>query len=411
MHTPDRLDPESLFARREGEFRPSPVRAVFELAMRPEFVSLAGGNPDTELLPHDLIADLTAQLLRERGAEILQYGSGAGISTLPQSISMLMAAADATVSADNLLITTGSQMGLDLVTKLFCDRGDVVIAEGPTYVGAMGVFGSYEVDLRQVAMDEDGIDPEGVAEMIDAVRAEQRLVKFVYVIPNYQNPTGVSLTEDRRRRLIEVCGERGVIILEDDPYAHVGFASSLIVPSLYSMNPDGVIHLGSFSKLFSPGLRVGWIAAPPQIRARLQIAGEAVSIHPSVLAQELAHAYVSRPEWSTHLKIIRDAYESRCAVLLQALREDMPDDVTWTKPGGGFFTWLTVPGLRPETDILAAAIKRHLVVVPGNACYVQIPDACHVRLAYSNGTPENLAEGSRRLALTLNALLERTRHE
>lgn len=333
MHTPDRLDPESLFARREGEFRPSPVRAVFELAMRPEFVSLAGGNPDTELLPHDLIADLTAQLLRERGAEILQYGSGAGISTLPQSISMLMAAADATVSADNLLITTGSQMGLDLVTKLFCDRGDVVIAEGPTYVGAMGVFGSYEVDLRQVAMDEDGIDPEGVAEMIDAVRAEQRLVKFVYVIPNYQNPTGVSLTEDRRRRLIEVCGERGVIILEDDPYAHVGFASSLIVPSLYSMNPDGVIHLGSFSKLFSPGLRVGWIAAPPQIRARLQIAGEAVSIHPSVLAQELAHAYVSRPEWSTHLKIIRDAYESRCAVLLQALREDMPDDVTWTKPG------------------------------------------------------------------------------
>ena len=154
MHTPDRLDPESLFARREGEFRPSPVRAVFELAMRPEFVSLAGGNPDTELLPHDLIADLTAQLLRERGAEILQYGSGAGISTLPQSISMLMAAADATVSADNLLITTGSQMGLDLVTKLFCDRGDVVIAEGPTYVGAMGVFGSYEVDLRQVAIAE-----------------------------------------------------------------------------------------------------------------------------------------------------------------------------------------------------------------------------------------------------------------
>lgn len=372
--------------------------------MRPEFVSLAGGNPDTSLLPHDLIADLSAQLLRERGAEILQYGSGAGIAALPESIAALMAAQGATVTADNLLITTGSQMGLDLVTKLFCDPGDVVIGEGPTYVGAMGVFGSYEVDLRQVPTDDDGIDPEGVAELIDTVRAQRHPVKFVYVIPNYQNPTGVTLSEGRRRRLVQVCSARGITIVEDDPYAHVGFQASPMLPSLYSMNPAGVIHLGSFSKLFSPGLRVGWMAAPPAVRARLQIAGEAVSIHPTVLAQELAHAYVSRPEWWQNLTIIRRSYQTRCEALLTALAKHLPDGVTWTTPRGGFFTWLTVAGVSPETDILAAAIEHHLVIVPGNACYVRTPAACHIRLAYSNGTPDEFDEGTRRLASTLDSL-------
>ena len=389
------------FARREAEFRPSPVRAVFELAMRPEYVSLAGGNPDTSRLPHDLIADLTARMLRERGPEILQYGSGAGIDALPRVIGSLMEQQGASADTSNILITTGSQMALDVVTKLFCDPGDVVVAEGPTYVGAMGVFGSYEVDLRQVDVDDDGIDPEAVGAAIDEARREGCTVRFVYVIPNYQNPTGVTLGLQRRRRLVQVCAEREVLIVEDDPYAFVGFPGTPVLPSLYSLDPDGVVFLGSFSKLFSPGLRVGWVSAPPPVRARLQLAAEAVSIHPSVLAQEIACAYVNMPEWSQTLGAIRADYRDRCEALLGSLAEHMPAGVTWTRPSGGFFTWLTLHDVPPGTDMLAAGIEHHLVLVPGDACYVRPPTRCHVRLAYSNGTPESLEEGARRLAATL----------
>lgn len=392
---------EGRFARREGEFRPSPVRAVFELALKPEYVSLAGGNPDTSLLPNELIGDIAARLLQERGPEILQYGSGAGIDALPGVIGSLMEQQGASADSSNILITTGSQMALDVVTKLFCDPGDVVVAEGPTYVGAMGVFGSYEVDLRQVDVDDDGIDPEAVAATIDAARAEGRTVRFVYVIPNFQNPTGVTLSLERRRRLVDVCAEREVLIVEDDPYAFVGFPGTPMLPSLYSFNPDGVAFLGSFSKLFSPGLRVGWVAAPPPVRARLQLAAEAVSIHPSVLAQEIACAYVTMPEWSRTLTEIRAGYRDRCGVLLGALTEHMPPGVTWTKPSGGFFTWLTLADVPAGTDMLAQAIGHHLVLVPGDACYVRPPAQRYVRLAYSNGTPESLEEGARRLAATL----------
>ena len=390
------------YARREGHFRPSPVRAVFEMALRPEFVSLAGGDPDTSLLPHELIAEEAARLLRDRGPEILQYGSGAGVAALPEVVAELMARQGAHgVTSANTLITTGSQMGIDLSTKLLCDPGDVVLAEGPTYVGAMGVFGSYEVDLRQVAFDADGIEPQAVAEAARAARAEGKRVRYLYVIPNHQNPTGVTLTRERRHELVEVCEREGILIVEDDPYAFVGFPGTEVLPSLYALNPEGVIYLGSFSKIFAPGLRVGWMAASPAARDRLQIAGEAVSIHPTVLAQELAVAYVTRPEWAATLDVIRAQYAQRCAYLLGCLEEHMPAGVTWTRPQGGFFTWLTLPDVPPEVDLLAEAVKHDLVIVPGQACFVNPPATSHVRLAYSNGRDETMAAGVERLAATL----------
>lgn len=394
----------STFARRETEFRPSPVRAVFELAMSPEYVSLAGGNPGTGLLPHEQIAELSAQLLRDRGPEILQYGSGAGITTLPATMARLMAEVGSVVAADQVLVTTGSQMGLDLVTKLYCDPGDVVVAEGPTYVGALGVFGRYEVDLRQVGTDDDGIDPEGVAEQIDRAQAEGRTVRYVYVIPHHQNPTGVTLSAERRDRLVEVCRERGVLIVEDDPYAFVGFHGVDPLASLHSRSPDDVIYLGSFSKLFAPGLRIGWMVAPPHVRARLQLAAEAVTIHPTVLAQELASAWVGGPDWAPTLLRQRELYAQRCGAVLTALEAELPAGVTSTRPSGGFFTWVTLPDAPPGTDLLAAAIEHRLVLVPGDACWVRPPASRHVRLAYSGGEPDELREGARRLGEMVRSL-------
>lgn len=396
------------YARRESEFRPSPVRAVFELAMDPAYVSLAGGNPDTTLLPADEIADVAARLLRDRGAEILQYGSGAGLDTLAPTVAGLMRLVGADVDAPQIQITTGSQMGIDLACKLLCDPGDVVVAEAPTYVGAMGVFGAYEVELEQVSVDADGLDPDAVAATLDALIGARRRPAFVYCIPHHQNPSGTTLSLPRRRRLVEVCADRGVLIVEDDPYALVGFPGTDPLPSLFSINPDGVIYLGSASKLFSPGLRVGWMCAAPDVRARLQIAGESVDIHPTVLAQEIVREWVGTPRWRAVLDAQRAAYASRCAATLDALAAaDLPGGVTWTQPSGGFFTWLDLPGVSPEVDLLGACIEQKLIAVPGNACYAATPDAAHLRLAFSGVDEDRIREGVARLRRVLDAVTPR----
>ena len=393
-----RSGPPLRYARREHEFRPSPVRAVFELALDPRFVSLAGGNPDTGLLPHEEIAEISSRLLRERGGEILQYGSGAGIGALTEVIGGLMAPQGARVTASEILITTGSQMGIDLATKLLCNPGDVVVAEGPTYVGAMGVFGAYEAELRQIPVDEDGMVPQALEETLEAVEREGGHVGYVYTIPHHQNPSGTTLSLPRREQVVEICARRGVPIVEDDPYAFVGFPGTEPLASLYSLNPAGVLHLGSFSKIFSPGMRVGWIAAPAQVRDRLQIAGESVDIHPSVLAQEVVAAYVGTPSWEEHLGRLRQAYAERCRSLLASLEAHAPEAVRWTVPSGGFFTWVTIDGVDPGADILGAAIEHELIVVPGRACFADRPPSACLRLAYSNSSPEVLEEGAQRLS-------------
>ena len=392
-----RPDHTSLFAHRSEEFRPSPVRAVFEIAMRPGIISLAGGNPDMSVLPHDVVAAMTARILTERGPEVLQYGSGAGIERLPGLVVDLMRLQGAETTPDTIQITAGSQAGLDLVTKLFCDPGDVVVAEGPTYVGALGVFGSYEVEVAHVDVDDDGLDPEAVAERIDGLRAAGRSVKFVYTVPNFSNPTGVTTTEERRRRLVEVCAERGVLILEDDPYALLGFDRDHRLPSLYSLDPGTVIHLGSFSKIFSPGLRVGWIAAVPAVRARLQIAAEAVTIHPSVLGQELAAEYVGSEHWRPALDRAVERYRSRCAAMMDALEQFMPEGVRWTRPAGGFFTWLDLDPALDHGDLLGRDIGHGVVMVPGGACYADGRASTSLRLAYSAASEEDVTEGVRRV--------------
>lgn len=396
--------PAMRYARREHEFRPSPVRAVFELALDPRFVSLAGGNPDTALLPHEEIAEISSRLLRDRGAEILQYGSGAGIGALAEVVGGLMATQGAQVSSRELLITTGSQMGIDLATKLLCDPGDVIVAEGPTYVGAMGVFGAYEAQLRQIPVDGEGLVPQALEEALDAVEAEGRRVGYLYTIPHHQNPSGTTLSLTRREQVVEICARRGVPIVEDDPYALVGFPGTEPLASLYSLNPAGVLHLGSFSKIFSPGMRVGWMAAPPQVRDRLQIAGESVDIHPSVLAQEIIAAYVGTPSWSEHLGRLRRAYAGRCRGLLDALAQHAPQGVRWTVPSGGFFTWVTIDGVDPGADILGAAIERELIIVPGRACFAADPPSACLRLAHSSSSPQVLQEGARRLARVIDDL-------
>lgn len=391
------------FASRAAEFRPSPVRAVFETAMDPSVVSLAGGNPDLSVLPGGDIGTLASALLTEQAAEILQYGSGAGAVPLRELVVQLMSRGGSEITAGDVLPTTGSQAGLDLVTKLFCNPGDVVLAEGPTYVGALGVFGAYEVDVRHVEVDEHGLDAERMATALDELADEGKRVPFVYVIPSFQNPTGVTMPHERRRELVRVCAERDVLIVEDDPYALLSFDRSGPVPSMHGMDPEHVIHLGSFSKVFAPGLRVGWLVAPPQVRGRLQIAAESVVIHPSNLAQSLVTAWVGSEQWGRALDRAVELYLERWEAMNAALREFMPERASWTEPTGGFFTWLTVPGLATADDLLQKAIAQGVVLVPGSACYADGRASDSVRLAFSGVSPARIAEGVKRLATVVDA--------
>lgn len=388
-------------ASRAAEFRPSPVRAVFETALDPSVVSLAGGNPELSVLPGGDIGALAQSLLRERAGELLQYGSGAGTTPLRDLIVGLMARGGSEVTAADVLPTTGSQAGLDLVTKLLCNPGDVVLAEGPTYVGALGVFGAYEVDVRHVEVDEQGLDPRRVAEALDALAAEGKRVAFVYAIPSFQNPTGVTMPVTRRRELVEVCAARDVLIVEDDPYALLAFDRSGPLAAMHGMDPERVIHLGSFSKVFAPGLRVGWLVAPPELRGRLQIAAESVVIHPSNLAQSLVTAWVGSDRWTPALDRAVRLYAERWDAMAAALEEFMPADATWTEPTGGFFTWVTVPGLSGSEDVLRGCIEQGVVLVPGSACYADARPSDAVRLAFSGVAPLRIREGVKRFARVL----------
>ncbi|MDO4918933.1 PLP-dependent aminotransferase family protein [Kocuria sp.] len=393
----------SAFASRAGEFRPSPVRAVFETAMDPAVVSLAGGNPDLSVLPGGSVGELAGQLIRERAGEILQYGSGAGTRELRELIVRLMARGGSSVTEADVLPTTGSQAGLDLVTKLYCNPGDVILAEGPTYVGALGVFGAYEVGVHHVDVDEQGLDPEAVAAALDELAARGTRVPFVYAIPSFQNPTGVTMPVERRRELVRVCAERDVMIIEDDPYAFLAFDRSDPLPSMHGMDPEHVIHLGSFSKVFAPGLRVGWIAAPPEVRGRLQIAAESVVIHPSNLAQTLVTAWVGSEQWAPALDQAVELYRQRWEAMDEALTEFMPDTASWTTPTGGFFTWVTAEELRGR-DILTEAIAHGVVLVPGSASYMDGRESDAVRLAFSGVAPARIREGVKRFGEALRGL-------
>lgn len=389
------------FASRAAEFRPSPVRAVFETAMDPSVVSLAGGNPDLSVLPGGDIGALASSLLAERGGEILQYGSGAGATPLRDLVVQLMSRGGSDITSADVLPTTGSQAGLDLVTKLYCNPGDVILAEGPTYVGALGVFGAYEVDVRHVEVDEHGLDPQRVATALEQLAAEGKRVPFVYVIPSFQNPTGVTMPAERRRELVRVCAERDVMIVEDDPYALLSFDRSGPLPSMHGMDPEHVIHLGSFSKIFAPGLRVGWLVAPPEVRGRLQIAAESVVIHPSNLAQSLVTSWVGSEQWEPALDRAVEFYRERWQAMKAALEEFMPEHASWTEPTGGFFTWVTVPGLADKDDLLRDAIEQGVVLVPGSACYSDGRSSDAVRLAFSGVSPVRIREGVKRFAQVL----------
>ena len=399
--TGNSLDPYvAQYAARTSGMRASAIRALFSVANRPEVVSLAGGMPYLQSLPLEALAAEAGRLIGEQGTVGLQYGSGQGIPALREQICQLMALEGIAAHPDDVVVTVGSQMALDLTTRIFCDPGDVVLAEAPSYVGALSIFSAYQAQVVHVAMDDDGLVPAALQAAVDTCRAAGRRVKFLYTIPNFHNPAGVTMSAGRRGRIAEICRSAGIAVIEDNPYGLLGFDDS-IHRAIRADDADNVIYLGSFSKIFAPGLRVGWALAPHAVREKLVLANEATTLNPPVFNQMMISAYLGGFDWQSQIKAYRQTYAERRDAMLDALAVHMPPGATWTVPQGGFYVWLTLPEGFDTTAMLPRAVSARVAYVPGNAFYADGFGTRQMRLSFCYPTPERIAEGVRRLGAVL----------
>jgi DNA-binding transcriptional MocR family regulator len=393
------------YAARAKDMAASEIRALFAVAARPEIVSLAGGMPYVTALPLDAVGDMAGQLVAQRGAAALQYGSAQGDPALREGICEVMSLEGIRAHPDEVVVTVGSQQALDLITRIFVDPGDVVLAEGPSYVGALGTFASYQAQVIHTPMDDGGLVPEALSECLAGLHAQGRRVKFLYTVPSFHNPAGVTLSAARRAEVLGICQRAGVLIIEDNPYGLLGFDSEPL-RALRADDDHGVVYLGSFSKTIAAGLRVGWALAPPGIRDKLVLAAEAAVLCNSSLTQLVVGEYLASQPWREQIKVFRELYRERRDAMLDTLGAVMPEGCRWTRPGGGFYVWLRLPPGLNSKSMLPRAISSRVAYVPGTGFYADGGGTEYLRLSYCFPEPARIREGIRRLAEVIDAETE-----
>jgi 2-aminoadipate transaminase len=386
-----------LFARRTRGMTSSAMRDMMAVTARPEVISLATGLPDTTTFPAEDFAALMSRVAVDSSAAALQYGPTDGLEDVRRCIQQVMAAEGTAVETDDLMVTTGGQQVIDLVCRAFLDPGDVVVAEAPTYPGAVPCFTSYQADVVQVEMDQDGMRIDVLRETLDRLRAEGRRPKFIYTIPNFQNPGGVTLSLERRRELVRIAAEQEIVVLEDNPYGLLRYEGDPL-PTLLSL--DGgryVVYAGTFSKILSAGLRIGWAAAPRPILEKLNLGKQAADLCSSPLNQYFVAAYFAHRDWRAYLSTLRAVYRRRRDIMLAALEEFLPREATWTRPHGGLFIWARLPDYIDTSDLLARALSEHVAFVPGRAAYLDGRGGSEMRLNFSGVSDADIREGVRRI--------------
>jgi 2-aminoadipate transaminase len=405
IHTGEIQNLTDRFAHRAAMMKPSEIRALFAVASRPDIVSLAGGMPNLSAFPMEMMASVVEKLITENGQEALQYGSGQGHPKLREQICDVMALEGIRAHPDDVIVTTGSQQALDLISRIFIDPGDVVLVEAPSYVGALGTFHQYEAKVVHVAMDDNGLIPIALREAITSTRATGRKIKFLYLIPNYQNPGGVLLSAERRSEILEICREESIFVIEDNPYGLLGFDR----PSPNAMraeDSENVLYLGSFSKTIAPGFRIGWALVPQALKEKLVIASESSILCPSNFTQLAISSYLSDQPWRDQIASFAQLYKVRRDTMLETLEETFPAGATWTKPGGGFYVWVTLP---PEIDtkaLMPKAIASKVAYVPGTAFYADGFGSWSLRLSYCFPSPERIRDGVRSLASVIKTEMQ-----
>ena len=397
---------EGRYAARTKVMRSSAMRDLMSLAARPEVISLAGGFPATDTFPQEVFDRINADISLNRRALALQYGPTEGFDVLKDDIAEVMAAEGVRVDPAHVLVTTGGQQAIDLVSKTFIDPGDVVLAEGPSYAGALTTFSSYQATVLHAPMDASGLVVDELEALIDRLAAEGRRAKFLYIVPTFSNPGGTTLTLERRLRLVELAAERDLLILEDNPYGILRYEGEPL-PTLLSLDRDAnVIYLGSFSKILSPGIRTGWIVAPPAILQKCVFGKQATDLCSSPLNQLFVHEFVASGAWLDYVERLKVLYRSRRDTLLAALAEEFPEGSHWTVPEGGFFVWATLPAPVHTGDLLVKAIEENVAFVRGDAFFMDGQGTSSMRLNFSGNPEERIQEGVRRLGAVIRDQIE-----
>jgi DNA-binding transcriptional MocR family regulator len=391
------------YASRAHSLSVSEVRALFAVVSRPEVVSLAGGMPYVHALPKELITEAFEKSMSTRGDLAIQYSGGQGDLKLRDQVRELMALEGIKSSVEDIVMTTGSQHGLELISGLFLDKDDVVLAEGPSYVGAIGIFRHYEAHIEHVETDHDGLQPEALKEAITRLKAQGRKIKFLYLVPNFANPSGVTLAAKRRAKILDLCRKNGILVLEDNPYGLLYFDKK--VPDALRSMDDNVIYLGSFSKILAPGFRVGYVLAPPAIREKLVLAQESAILCPSMFSQSMISEYLDSADWQGQIDTFRGVYRERKDAALEAMAEYLPK-LSTTRPDGGFYLWITLPEGIDSKAMLPLAVKELVAYTPGTAFYGDGTGQDKLRICYSFPTPENIKVGIKRLANVINLQTE-----
>jgi 2-aminoadipate transaminase len=397
------------FAQRTQRMRSSAVRELLKLTEQPDLISFAGGLPAPDVFPVDQFQESTCRLLKEHGTKALQYSTTEGYRPLREMIARHSSRYGIVIEPENVLITSGSQQALDLIGKVFINPGDHLVVERPTYLGALQAWNAYEAEYINVPMDEDGMQP-------DALEAALRMgPKFIYALPNFQNPTGVTLSLSRRHQLIGLADHYGVPIIEDDPYGQLRYEEEHIL-SLVALDAQArahngapytgnIIYLSTFSKTLAPGLRLAWIVAPAEVIQKLVQAKQGADLHTSTFSQMLAYDVARGGFLDQHIKIIRAVYGARRDAMLKALEMYFPPEVTWTKPQGGLFLWATFPEYVDAADVLQAAIKEKVAFVPGTSFFADGTGRNTGRLNFSFCNEKQIADGIYRLSVALKSVL------
>lgn len=390
------------FARRVKQMKASEIREILKVTERPEVISFAGGLPAPELFPVEEMKAVCTAVLSDDGRAALQYSTTEGYQPLREQITARMAEAGVVASCTDVLIVSGSQQGLDLTGKVFLDEGDIVICESPTYLAAINAFKTYSPQFVEVAMDEQGMIMSALEETLQ--RYPQ--AKLIYTIPDFQNPTGRTMSIDRRKRLVELANQYDVMVMEDNPYGELRFAGER-VPPVKAFDTEGrVIYQSTFSKVLTPGIRVGWLCAAPEILQKYVIFKQSTDLHTNTMAQRQVSKFMEMFDLKEHIEKIRKVYKTRRNLMLEAIKSEFPAGVTYTQPDGGLFLWVELPKELNARDLLISCLEKQVAFVPGGAFFPNGGNENTLRLNFSNMSEERIVEGIARIGKLIKEICQ-----